>query len=76
MKRSELVKRLKPFKHQRNIELALEGLQSVDSENVSNEEIGDTWHWVSKALDVEFSDDENHPTWQLEQELSIAYKRN
>ncbi len=51
-------------------------LSASDSENLSNDEIGDIWERISKAIDVNFSDDENHDAWVLEDELSKAYKRN
>lgn len=75
MKRAALLERLTPFKSQRDIELAIETLNESDSDDLTNDEIHSVWHWVSKSLDHEFSDDENHPTWQLELELSQAYKR-
>ncbi len=73
--RSELLKRLEPYKTQRDIGLAIETLSESDSEILSNNEIGCVWEWVSRSLDHDFSDDENHPYWSLELELSKAYKR-
>ncbi|PSV01073.1 hypothetical protein [Photobacterium kishitanii] len=75
MKRAVVLQRLEPFKFQRDIELAIETLNESDSEDLTNDEIGSVWEWVSKALDHEFSDDENHPTWKLDLDLSQTYKR-
>lgn len=75
MKRAPLLQSLSPFKFQRNIEIAIEILKKSDSEDLTNDEIGSVWEWVSKALDHEFSDDENHPTWKLELELAQTYQR-
>lgn len=76
MKRAAILQRLEPFKPQRDIELAIETLKECESEELSNDEIGRVWEWVSKSIDHEFSNDENHPAWKLELELAQAYKRN
>lgn len=76
MKRAELLERLKSFMPQRDIELAIETLNESDSAEVTNNETGCVWEWVSKALDHTFSDDENHPAWALELELAQAYTRD
>jgi len=53
----------------------IEILNASESEEISNDEIGDIWERISKALDVKFSDDSDHDAWALELELSKAYKR-
>ncbi|ACH64694.1 hypothetical protein GNP82_07995 [Aliivibrio fischeri] len=75
MKRIELYERLKPFEHERNIQLALSELKLTDDVNLSNDEIYSLWHWVSKSLDVTFSDDDHHSMWAIESELAQAYNR-
>tara|TARA_B100002003_G_C14105441_1_gene531713 strand:+ start:249 stop:482 length:234 start_codon:yes stop_codon:yes gene_type:complete len=77
MNRSYLKKRLEGYdtKDVPEIEHALEILNSSDSDEVSNDEIGDIWERVSKAIDHKYSDDDDHDAWQLETELAKAYKR-
>lgn len=76
--RKLLITRLKSY--DRNelsyIKHCFEILSASDSENLSNDEIGDISERISKAIDVSFSGDENHDAWALEDELSKAYKRN
>ncbi|MDD9176037.1 hypothetical protein PVK62_07855 [Aliivibrio sp. S3MY1] len=75
MEKIEIYERLKPFEHERNIQLALSELKLTDDANLSNDEIHGLWHWVSKSLDVAFSDDDHHPMWAIESELAQAYNR-
>jgi hypothetical protein len=58
------------------IKHAIDILNTSDNEDITNDEIGDIWERISKALDVKFSDDESHDAWALESELSKAYQRN
>lgn len=76
MNRKEILECLVPFKFQKDIELAIQILNESVSENLTNDEIGKVWELVSKSLDHKFSDDENHPIWRLELDLSKAYKRD
>lgn len=54
---------------------ALDILNGSSSDEVSNDEVGDIWERISKAIDHKYSDDENHDAWKLEAELAAAYKR-
>jgi hypothetical protein len=77
IERIALKDRLKSYKDSpAEINHALEILAQDDSEFVSNNDIGNIWERVSKAIDKTFSDDENHDAWKLEFELSKAYKRD
>ncbi len=72
-----LVNRLKSYEDSPvEIKHAQEILSASDTEYISNDDIGDIWERVSRAIDSAFSDDENHDAWKLELELSKAYKRN
>ena len=75
MKRITVIDRLTPYKHERNVQLALEHLFNSDTEELTNDEIHGIWHWVSKSIDVELSDDDNHPIYALESDLAASYQR-
>lgn len=75
MKRAVIKQRLIPYKSQMDIKLAIETLNETDNEDLTNDEIGIIWEYVSKSLDHKFSDNENHPIWQLELDLAQTYKR-
>jgi hypothetical protein len=77
IERSALINRLKSYENApTEISHALETLAQNDSEYVSNDEIGEVWERVSKAIDNTFSDDDKHDAWTLEIELSKAFKRD
>tara|TARA_B100000446_G_C10522220_1_gene330734 strand:+ start:257 stop:499 length:243 start_codon:yes stop_codon:yes gene_type:complete len=77
IERTALVNRLKSYENSPvEIKHALDILAASDKEYVSNDDIGDIWERVSKAIDNTFSNDENHDAWKLELELSKAYKRD
>ncbi len=77
IERSALIKRLKGYDNApAEINHALETLAKNNSEFVSNDDIGDVWERVSKAIDNTFSDDDSHDAWKLELELSKAYRRD
>lgn len=78
MKRKDLLDRVVSYKSNEldYIKHIIEILNSSENEEITNKEIGDIWERVSKAIDVKFSDDENHDAWILEDELSKAYQRN
>lgn len=77
MNREDLIERLRSYDAINVPEIghALEILNSSDSGEVTNEEIGDVWERVSKAIDHEYSGDDDHDAWKLEAELAAAYKR-
>lgn len=74
--RDQLLARIKAYSADDIAEIkhVLEILSESDEVELSNKEIGQVWERISKALDVRFSDDENHDAWSLESELSKAYK--
>ena len=77
MNRSNMKERLERYEATDVPEIghALEILNASSSDEVSNDEIGDIWERVSKAIDHKFSDDDDHDAWKLEAELAAAYKR-
>lgn len=77
IERKMLIVRLESYQEQPvEIKHALDILDESNSEFVSNNDIGSIWERISKAIDIKYSDDENHDAWKLELELSKAYKRN
>ncbi|MBL0710605.1 MAG: hypothetical protein JJV99_06280 [Colwellia sp.] len=77
IERKALVNRLKSYENSPvEIKHALDILAASDKEYVSNDDIGDIWERVSKAIDNTFSNDEKHDAWKLELKLSKAYKRD
>ena len=74
MNRQALISRLHGYEQLSEIAHAIEILASSRGEDLSNSEIGDVWERVSKAIDIKFSDDEEHDAWTLEAELSAAYQ--
>jgi hypothetical protein len=77
IERFALINRLKGYENApTEISHTLETLAQNDSEFVSNDDIGDVWERVSKAIDNTFSDDDNHDSRTLELELSKAFKRD
>ena len=70
MKRYELIEKLKPFADESNISYAIEVLTKNDGDVVSNDDIGSIYEAVSKSLDHTFSDDDDHPMWDIETDLS------
>lgn len=75
MKRSALIEKLIPYKSERNIELALEELGNPNTEDLSKDEIHNVWLRVSKALDRDFSDDDQHPLYKVEAQLAAEFDR-
>jgi hypothetical protein len=77
IERLALKNRLKSYENAPvEIDHALETLSKTNTEFVSNDDVGNIWERVSKAIDNTFSDDEEHDAWKLEKELSKAYKRD
>ena len=53
---------------------ALAIIEENNSIDLTNTEIGIIWEYISKAIDISFSDDDNHDAWKLEVELKEAYR--
>jgi hypothetical protein len=68
IKRKSLIERLKSWddKGAPEVGLAIDLLESSESELVSKDEAGDVWERISKAIDHKYSDDEEHDAWKLE----------
>jgi hypothetical protein len=77
MDRHELIERLKTYNSVGVPEVghALDILSKSQESCVSNEDIGDIWERISKAIDHKYSNDEEHDAWKLEAELAAAYRR-
>lgn len=76
MERQALITRLLNYEADEVAQIghALVILRENDSVDVSNDEVGQVWERVSKAIDIKFSDYEDHDAWKLEAELSAAYR--
>lgn len=76
MERQALITRLLSYEDNEVAAIghALEILRERDSVELSNEDIGQVWERVSKAIDIKLSDYDDHDAWKLEAELSAAYR--
>lgn len=76
MERQSLKKRIESYNAPDLLEIkhALEIIDTSSSDLLSNEDIGNVWHRISQAIDIRFSDDENHDAFALETELKNAYQ--